>query len=90
MAKQHLEALSNILDEQDKNDPLDDSANVCDFVERDAASELLFDMMLETTNLLDADVLWRLWRVKRFQRQAMEELVCHKSRSVMILRSGGI
>ena len=56
MTKQHLEAVANVLDEQDKNDPLDDSVTACDFIERDAASETLFDTALETTELLDGEV----------------------------------
>ena len=66
MAKQHLEAVANILDEQDKNDPLDDSANVCDFVERDATSEIFFDTMLETTDLLDGEVLMEVVESEAF------------------------
>ena len=57
MAQQHLEAVAKILEEQDRNDPIDDTESVCDYVERDAASELLFDSMLETTDLLDGEVM---------------------------------
>ena len=56
LSKQHLDAVANVLDEQDRYDPLEDSENVCDYVERDARTEILFDTMLETTELLDGEV----------------------------------
>ena len=57
MAKRHLEAVGNVLDEHDRNEPLDYSVNMCDFVELDATSEIFFDSMLETTEFLNWEVL---------------------------------
>ena len=45
-----------MLDEQDTNDTIDGTENVCDFVGRDTESERLIDSMLQSTDLLDGDI----------------------------------
>ena len=70
-----------MFDEQDKNDHLDDSANMCDFVERDATSEIFFDTMLETTDLLDGEVLMEVVESEAFSEKAMEGLVFQSPRT---------
>ena len=49
MSKQHMDEVAHVLDEQNRYDPLEDSFDDQDFIERDAATEIIFDSVVDTT-----------------------------------------
>ena len=47
MSKQHMDDVTRVLEEQNKYDPLEDSVGEYDYIERDAATEILFDSAVD-------------------------------------------
>ena len=58
MSKQHMDEVAGVLDEQNRYDPLEDSFGERDFIERDAATEILFDSVVDAT--LNGDVMMEI------------------------------
>ena len=54
LSKRHMDEIAAVLEEQNRYDPLDDSVGGYDFVERDTATEIFFDTVVDTT--LSGDV----------------------------------
>ena len=58
MSKQHMDEVACVLEEQKRYDPLADSISECDFIERDAATELLFDSAVDS--MLNGEVMMEI------------------------------
>ena len=51
VSKKHMDDIVNLLDEQSKYDPLEETTCASDFIERDVETEILFDSMMDTQTL---------------------------------------
>ena len=49
MSRQDMDEVASMLDEQNRYDPLEDSVSEYDYIERDAATEVLFDSTMDQT-----------------------------------------
>ena len=51
VSKKHMDDIVNLLDEQSKYDPLEETTCASDFIERDVETEILFDSMMDSQTL---------------------------------------